>query len=210
MAGGRRRRKRRHQSGRPHSPRGTVRTSASRGSNNTPSLVPDLCREHCTSFQFSSGGGGSSRWVLSHWSQVQSGMNHSEAGWQPEDQPDAPLMATAASGAAKPLLRSREPCLEHLWWLGCPAGRVQEWLLPKPAEWSGPSGLSMGRWVLWVCVWWGGVSCVARRGRGCVCMHLYMCDSVIVNVCFILLCVNVCASVCVCARTRTRMQVWYE
>lgn len=43
-------------------------------------------------------------------------------------------------------------------------------------------------------------------------MHLYMCDSVIVNVCFILLCVNVCASVCVCARTRTRthMQVWYE
>lgn len=51
---------------------------------------------------------------LSHWSQVQGSMNHSEAGWQPGDQLDAALNGQAASGAGKPQIRSREPRLEHL------------------------------------------------------------------------------------------------
>lgn len=47
-------------------------------------------------------------------SQVQGGMNHSEAGWQPGDRPDALLMALATSGVRMSLLGSREPRLEHL------------------------------------------------------------------------------------------------
>lgn len=54
--------------------------------------------------------------------------------------------------------------------------------------------------ALGVCVVGRGVSAAWQEEGGDVCACTSICVSVIVNVCFILLCVNVCASVWVCAR----------
>lgn len=87
-------RRRRLESGRPDSPRGTAGASASWGSSNTPSLVPGAMPPASCTLPASLWRGRLFPLGLSRRSQVQGGMNHSGAGWRPGGWQDGPVPGT--------------------------------------------------------------------------------------------------------------------
>lgn len=103
------------------------------------SAAQGLCREPRARYQFSSGGGGSSRSACHCRSQVQGGMNHSDAGWRPGDQAASPLMATAAFGEEKlssgPVIATLSISGGSSSWVGPGVSPPEpSWLDPRPPQ----------------------------------------------------------------------------